>query len=89
MIHQVKHPMAGKTVTIKSGNLKGHPYTIEDWHDRVIGQSWRTAVGNPACLQYAARIGSQEFHVPSNDNVVYGKIGAFGYLVHVSELDIL
>jgi hypothetical protein len=41
-----------------------------------------TADGNPAALNYAARgVG-----LPIDDEVVYGKIGAFGHLVHTKEI---
>lgn len=85
MIHTKPHRFAGKTVTIKTGTLKGETYHLEDWWDRCAGQSWKFMQGNPACLGYAARTGFKD-HVPSDDEVVYGKIGALGHLVHESEL---
>lgn len=80
MIHNEPHPLAGELV-----NVEGQPYRIEDWWDRVSGDSWMVAVnnGNPAAYSYAARtLGS----VPMDDEVVYGKLGPFGHLVHVTEL---
>ena len=49
------------------------------------------ANGNPAALEYAIRhtkYGDNN-HVPLLGNdVVYGKIGAFGHIFHVNELEI-
>ena len=38
-----------------------------------------------ACLDYAMHSGMEG--VPTDDEVVYGKVGAFGKLVHVSQID--
>ena len=40
--------------------------------------------GNPACIKYAFRSGFGG--LPPDNEVVYGKVGALGYLVHSSEL---
>ena len=92
-IHSTAHPLAGKTVAIRDGVtdpaqqavVGGAEYRIEDWWDRVAGKSWGLCQGNPACLQYAMRGVAND--LPLDDEVVYGKIGALGHLVHVSELD--
>ena len=88
-IHKDAHPLAGKTVTLKliapDPNLDGKEYRIEDWWDRIAGKSWGACDGNPACLKYAMRTGFGG-GVPSNDEVVYGKVGPYGHLIHVSEL---
>jgi hypothetical protein len=83
------HPLAGKFVTLE---LKGmHPqlegkekYRIEDWWIRVAGKSWMDCVGNPACLLYAMH--SAYAKLPDDDYVVYGKVGPFGHLIHITEL---
>lgn len=84
------HPLARKTVTV---NLKGKPYenlvdgckyTVEDWVENVMGGSWMFQQGNPACLIFAMR--SAMAKMPLDNEVVYGKVGPLGYLVHVSEL---
>jgi hypothetical protein len=67
------------------GELAGRQFRIEDWWDHVSGTSWRDADGNPAALQYAVRAMVQG--LPANDDVVYGKVGALGYLVHVTEVE--
>lgn len=79
-----KHELAGKVVRIKSGQFKGLEYHIEDYWDRIAGVSWMDADGNPACLHYAIRSATEG--IPTDNNVLYGKIGALGYLVHISEL---
>ena len=83
-IHNQPHELAGKTVTIKTGQYAGAQYRIEDYWDRLGQGSWGDGVGNPACLQYAIR--STQDGLPYDDEVLYGKIGPFGHLVHVSEL---
>ena len=93
MIHTEKHQAAGKVVLIKdtvgpdtNGQvLAGQEYHIEDWWDRVGGQSWMVTKNNPACMLYAMRSGLAD--LPCDNEVVYGKIGGLGHLIHVSELD--
>jgi hypothetical protein len=79
------HPLAGKTVTIKSGKFAGEKYRLEDWWQNVSGMSWKVSQGNPAALSYAMRSVLKD-NLPIDDEVVYGKIGPYGHLVHVSEL---
>jgi hypothetical protein len=86
------HPLAGQTVRLTTAAsdpgrhvlVAGAEYQIEDWWQNVSGGSWMDAVGNPACLDYAMR--SALAGLPLDDEVVYGKAGPLGYLVHVSEL---
>jgi len=88
-----QHPLAGKTVKLNvrlSSNsrlddeLAGQDYRIEDWWQNVAGESWMNSNGNLAALKYAMRSGFNG--LPTDNEVVYGKVGAFGHLVHVSEL---
>lgn len=88
-------PYAGKIVKVKDDvgfdyshgvKLAGQDFLVEDWWQNVFGQSWRTSDGNPAALNYAFRTGMSGGKVPTDDEVLYGKIGMFGYLFHVSEL---
>ncbi|HPF41806.1 MAG TPA: hypothetical protein PK093_24495 [Phycisphaerae bacterium] len=95
MIHSEPHPLAGKTVRIKQGlshphveDFGGSEFRCEDYWDRVSGGSWTTANGNPACLVYAMRTGMSQERPPIDDEVLYGKIGYFGHLVHVSEIEV-
>lgn len=92
-IHPKKHPLAGKIVRIKKDathpqvpDFGGAEYRVEDWWDRVAGQSWMTCDGNPACLFYAMRTGMSRRSIPTDNEVVYGKIHGLGHLVHVSEI---
>lgn len=82
------HPLAGKTVILKCkpdpDNLNGQKFVVEDWQINVLGKSWMICNGNPAALKYAMR--SAFAKLPIDDEVVYGKVGAFGHIVHVSEL---
>lgn len=81
-----RHPLAGQTVKIKADavDLGGQEYRVEDWWQNVAGMSWMDAEGNPAALIYAIR--SAVAGLPTDNEVLYGKVGAFGHLVHVSEL---
>jgi hypothetical protein len=92
-MHDRPHPLAGRTVRLPdrmghgdvTGELAGRHFRIEDWWDHLSGASWRHAQGNPAALHYAARATMKR--LPANDDVVYGKIGALGYLLHVTEVE--
>ena len=85
------HPMAGKTVTLKNnkglGLRAGQQYRIEDWWENVSGRSWKSAQRNPACIAYAARTLFSPEPIPHDDEVVYGKTGGLGHLIHVSEIN--
>ena len=84
MIHKSPHPRAGQTVHVDLNGGELAEFQVEDWWDRVSGGSWMTAGGNPAAVNYAFRV--RRKGLPFDDEVVYGKIGGFGHLVHVSEL---
>lgn len=81
---------AGETVKIKKEvpMYGGADFCIEDYWENVSGTSWMNSNGNPAAMTYAIRIGCQEFNIPMDDEVVYGKICGIGYLFHVSELEL-
>ena len=89
MIHSDPHPLAGRTVKLIGpylGPLEGAAYRIEDWWDRGGQGSWMWCQGNPACLLYAFRGFGQIPPPPRDDEVVYGKVGGLGHLIHTSEL---
>ena len=93
-MHKVKSVLAGKLVKVKLSvrhpqvpNFGGSEILIADWWDRIAGKSWGNCDGNPACLVYAARTGLSEIPVPSDDEVLYGKLNGLGHLVHMSELE--
>lgn len=81
-----QHPLAGKTVTLKSKSteLNGQHYRVEDYWKNVSGRSWRDSFDVPACLQYSMRSMAQG--LPQDDNALYGKIGILGFIVHASEI---
>lgn len=86
-IHAESHPNAGESVSVKMNTLEGlveDSAIIEDWWDRVSGESWMNANGNPAALIYALRVGV--VGLPMDNEVVYCKIGSLGHLIHVSEI---
>ena len=94
-MHETKSSLAGKKVKIKAGvthrqvpDFDQKEIEIEDWHDRIMGKSWMFCDGNPACLIYAMRTAFSKNPVPTDDEVLYGKIDGLGYLVHISELEI-
>ncbi|GAF81502.1 unnamed protein product [marine sediment metagenome] len=91
-IHKEESPLAGKTMRIKEGtmhpqneNFGGSDFVVEDWFDRILGKSWMDATGNPAAMIFAMRGAMAQMSI--DDEVVYGKVGALGHLVHVSELE--
>lgn len=86
-IHKEASPIAGKTVKVKDSvqEIGGQEICIEDWMDRVIGQSWMHANGNFACMKYAMRSGFAG--LPTDNEVLYGKIGHLGHCVHISEIE--
>ena len=96
MIHKTKSDLAGKNVRIKDGvkhpqysDFGGSEIVIEDWWDRLVGQSWGECQGNPACIIYAVRTGLNDSNAPSDDEVLYGhRADGRGSLVHISELEI-
>jgi hypothetical protein len=59
-------------------------YEVEAYWDDLTGKSWMFSDGNPAALKYAVRSGVAG--LPLDNEVLYGTIGAFGHLVHVSEV---
>lgn len=84
--------LAGKTVKLKDNakhpqfpNFGGSEIVIEDWWDNLTGGSWMNANGNPAVMIYGMRSGFNG--LPTDDKVLYGKLGAFGVLVHISEIE--
>jgi hypothetical protein len=88
-MHSERSPLAGKFVTVKA-KLYGasehqvHTFHVEDWWDKMTGGSWMDANGNPAAMNYAIRSGFAG--LPLDNEVLYGKVGGLGYLVHVSEI---
>lgn len=92
MIHDVPHPLARESVTVRTdiqinrGIPAGSSVWIEDWWDRVYGESWMDSVGNPAAMLYGMRVGMEQ--LPLDDEVVYGKYEGLGLLIHVSELEV-
>jgi hypothetical protein len=91
MVHENSHKLSGKTVKLKNiinhpqYDLNGADYIIEDWQDRVMGQSWMFCSENPVCLIYAMRSAFSD--LPTDDNVLYGKVNGLGHIIHISEIE--
>ena len=91
-VHHEHHPLAGKTVVLNKRAddpargmvVAGSEFDVEDYWDLMTDDSWTASKGNPAAIQYAIRSGLTG--LPVDDEVVYGHIGPYGHLVHVSEL---
>lgn len=60
---------------------------VEDEDVNVFDGKWMYQIGNPACMLFSIRVGTEG--LPIRGKVYYGKIGMFGELVHESELEIL
>ena len=86
MYNMEAYPNKYQQVQVISGEFQGETYEIEDWWDHLTGKSWMFSDGNPACLEYAMRSGFEG--LPTDDRVLYGKIGPFGKLMHISQLDL-
>lgn len=84
-MHTEPSPLAGHYVTVTVDG-KEYLYHVEDWWDHLAGESWMYAEGNPAALKYAMRAGLAG--LPVDDEVLYGKIGGLGHLVHISEITV-
>jgi len=91
-MHNEQHPFAGKKMRIKAGvkhphhpDFAGSIYHVEDWWDRLGLGSWMQCGSNTACLIYTRRLAIND--LPMDNSVVYGKVGSFGHLLHVSELE--
>lgn len=91
-MHTKSSKFAGKTVKIKNNaihpqvaDFAGASYRVEEYWDKLTGNSWKMSGRNMACMIYAMRV--RDNNLPNDDEVVYGKIGPFGHLVHVSEID--
>ncbi|MDJ0403997.1 hypothetical protein QNA23_10935 [Rhodococcus erythropolis] len=84
MPHLRPHPLAGQTVQIDIDGIGTGDFRVENWWDTIAGGSWMTADGNYAAMNYGMRAGFAG--LPIDNEVVYGKFGTFGHLVHVSEL---
>lgn len=89
MIHSTPSQHAGKKVKIKdsAAEIGGSEILIEDYWDRVYGKSWMQSDGNPAAMDYAIRTGFSDLKVPTDNEVLYGKIGGLGCLVHFIEIE--
>lgn len=90
-----QHLMAGKTVLLNPRLMNGIPYPdlagqkawVEDWWVNVAGVEWGFAQGNPAAMMYGLRSGFSG--LPTDNEVVYVKVGGLGYIVHQTELGAL
>ena len=93
-MHDASHPLAGKTVILNEKAqdphrgmvVSGAEFRIDDWvdHAGMGGKSWMTMDGNISAMLYGMRAGLSG--LPTDNEVVYGHIGALGHMVHVSEL---
>lgn len=91
-MHSSKHPYADRYIRLNNTARDPHrgivtpgkQFRVIDWWDRLGGGSWQQVEGNFAVGFYRARV--EALGLPLDDEVVYGHIGEFGHLVHVSEL---
>lgn len=82
MLHTEKSPLAGQSIPLPD---TGTSFVVEDWWDRVTGKSWMFSDGNPAAMIYGIRSGMEG--LPTDDEVLYGKVDGQGILLHVSEIE--
>lgn len=86
MTHAEPHPQAGKKLVIVSGTFKGEEIVVEDWTDRLWGYHWyQGSIENPSIMEATTRSIRGEF--PMTPDAFYGKIGGFGHIVHMQEVE--
>ena len=88
-MHKEQSPLADKVVRIKKHvqDIGGEEYRVEDWWDRLGQGSWMESRKNFACRDYVERAVKSRPSPPMDDEVLYGKVGLFGKLVHVTEIE--
>lgn len=93
-MHSEPHPLAGqeiqtdlKAVHPQLGDSMIHTAIVEDWWDRLTGNTWYQSYnqGNPAAMVYGIRTMFAE-DIPLGDDVLYVKIGPFGHIIHDTEI---
>ena len=70
-----------------SQQISGKDITILGYWDELTGTGWGESHGNMAACMFAFRMGLAGYPPPSNDQVLYGKIGSLSYLVCIDELE--
>jgi hypothetical protein len=76
------HELAGKTVKLRGSSQwdEGAEYRVEDYADNVL-----SGPGNPAKIMgvlMAMELGDDA----KDGDLLYGKIGPFGYVAHTSQI---
>jgi hypothetical protein len=84
MTHDTPHPLAGTTVTLRTGQQ----FTIADWWDRAEGMGWHDAAkaGDARAINYAMRVTNPKHALPQDDDVLLGTIIGRPYLAHATEI---
>jgi hypothetical protein len=88
-MHTDPHPMAGVTVTATTAASPVRPQqiakvVIEDWWDRLTGESWMLE-HTPIAVDYGLR--RRATQLPVDDEVLYVKTqSGHGHLVHTCEI---
>ena len=80
MLKRPRSIYAGKTVKTSSGET----IRIEDYWENVNGRSWKIVKGNHSVGIYKKRI--KKNMLPEDNEVLYGKIGSIGLIIHVTEI---
>lgn len=79
MTHPHPHELAGQTVL-----WGAYAFKVQDWWDRVSGQSWNDVPRKGPELTYALQM--RRAGVPADDEVVVGTIGGDTVLLHNTQL---
>ena len=88
MAHHEPSLLAGKTVKVRHGRLAGRDFYVEDWIDRApgINVEWANSDVLSSNAIFMLFLRKEIEHLPSDNNVLYGRIGSWPYAVHLSEL---
>jgi hypothetical protein len=82
--HPQKHPLAGRTVRVSIFD-QDEDFYVYDWFDRVFQAFWLSKAGGRSAQNYAKHAGFKG--LPLDNEVVYGRVGKWGTIVHATELE--
>lgn len=86
ILKNTEYRIKGKSQYFKNKYGHSNPIIcIEDTDKNVFGQSWEWMKGNPACMLFGIRTGSEGLE--TTGKVYYGKVLSMGELVWEYELE--
>jgi len=82
-IHPTPHPLARQIIEL----VDGRSFQVDDWWDRVMqtSTSWYLSDVRRNFALAAFALEQAKTNLPMDDDIVYGKIGDFGVIIHVRQ----